>query len=163
MIEQKICAQRRSQACFRNTAVMQSIKRSKHIYILRYQRLYKGHDLSVLNGSSDPVCAVYTCFMLQLLATYSLSINKHFNQCFSVSVYHMRLSVVCWCVRLLHSDMSRLAVVCGGSRGIGRAVSRLLAQRGCRVAVVSRGQDAARATVASLHGGTVMGLGQSLF
>lgn len=59
--------------------------------------------------------------------------------------------------------MSRLAVVCGGSRGIGRAVSRLLAQRGCRVAVVSRGQDAARATVASLHGGTVMGLGQSLF
>ncbi|KAM8746201.1 carbonyl reductase family member 4 [Acanthopagrus schlegelii] len=48
--------------------------------------------------------------------------------------------------------MSRLAVVCGGSRGIGRAVSRLLAQRGCRVAVVSRGQDAARATVASLHG-----------
>ncbi|XP_030288248.1 carbonyl reductase family member 4 [Sparus aurata] len=48
--------------------------------------------------------------------------------------------------------MSRLAVVCGGSRGIGRAVSRLLAQRGCRVALVSRSQDAARATVASLHG-----------
>lgn len=49
--------------------------------------------------------------------------------------------------------MSSLAVVCGGSRGIGKAVSRLLAQRGCRVAVVSRNEDAARATVASLHGG----------
>uniref|UniRef100_H3DJX6 3-ketoacyl-[acyl-carrier-protein] reductase beta subunit n=1 Tax=Tetraodon nigroviridis TaxID=99883 RepID=H3DJX6_TETNG len=35
--------------------------------------------------------------------------------------------------------MSRLAVVCGGSRGVGKAVARLLAQRGCRVAVVLRG------------------------
>lgn len=49
--------------------------------------------------------------------------------------------------------MSRLAVVCGGSRGIGKAVSRLLAERGCRLAVVSRNEDAARATVASLQGG----------
>lgn len=48
--------------------------------------------------------------------------------------------------------MSRLAVVCGGSRGIGRAVTRLLAQKGCRVAVLSRNEDGARDTVASLHG-----------
>ncbi|XP_029987397.1 carbonyl reductase family member 4 [Sphaeramia orbicularis] len=48
--------------------------------------------------------------------------------------------------------MSRLAVVCGGSRGIGRAVSRLLAERGCRLVVVSRNEDATQATVASLHG-----------
>uniref|UniRef100_A0A8C7LSP7 3-ketoacyl-[acyl-carrier-protein] reductase beta subunit n=1 Tax=Oncorhynchus mykiss TaxID=8022 RepID=A0A8C7LSP7_ONCMY len=48
--------------------------------------------------------------------------------------------------------MSRLCVVCGGSRGIGRAVSRLLAERDCRVAVVSRNQDAAQATVVSLAG-----------
>ncbi|XP_041861617.1 carbonyl reductase family member 4 [Melanotaenia boesemani] len=48
--------------------------------------------------------------------------------------------------------MSRLAVVCGGSRGIGKAVSRLLSERGCRLAVVSRNEDAARATVATLHG-----------
>ncbi|CAJ1059948.1 carbonyl reductase family member 4 [Xyrichtys novacula] len=48
--------------------------------------------------------------------------------------------------------MSRLAVVCGGSRGIGRAVSRLLATRGCRVAIVSRNEDVAKATVKSLHG-----------
>ncbi|XP_019133819.2 carbonyl reductase family member 4 [Larimichthys crocea] len=48
--------------------------------------------------------------------------------------------------------MSRLAVVCGGSRGIGKAVSRLLAERGCRLVVVSRNKDAAQAAVASLHG-----------
>lgn len=60
---------------------------------------------------------------------------------------------VLWCVCLSHSVMSRLAVVCGGSRGIGKAVCRLLAERGCRLAVVSRNEDAARATVASLRGG----------
>lgn len=49
--------------------------------------------------------------------------------------------------------MSRLAVVCGGSRGIGKAVSRLLAERDCRLVVVSRNKDAAQAAVASLHGG----------
>ncbi|XP_013875995.1 carbonyl reductase family member 4 [Austrofundulus limnaeus] len=48
--------------------------------------------------------------------------------------------------------MPRLAVVCGGSRGIGKAVSRLLAERGCRLVVVSRRGDAARAAVAELHG-----------
>lgn len=48
--------------------------------------------------------------------------------------------------------MSRLAVVCGGSRGIGSAVCRLLAQRGCRLAVVSRNREAAQDTVESLHG-----------
>nr|XP_046248757.1 carbonyl reductase family member 4 isoform X1 [Scatophagus argus] len=51
--------------------------------------------------------------------------------------------------------MSRLAVVCGGSRGVGKAVSRLLAERGCRLAVVSRNEDAARSAVASLQGGTL--------
>ncbi|XP_067086001.1 carbonyl reductase family member 4 isoform X2 [Osmerus mordax] len=48
--------------------------------------------------------------------------------------------------------MSRLCVVCGGSKGIGRAVSRLLAEKGFRVTVLSRNQDAARATVTSLKG-----------
>uniref|UniRef100_A0A3Q0T3C1 3-ketoacyl-[acyl-carrier-protein] reductase beta subunit n=1 Tax=Amphilophus citrinellus TaxID=61819 RepID=A0A3Q0T3C1_AMPCI len=52
--------------------------------------------------------------------------------------------------------MSRLAVVCGGSRGIGKAVSHLLAERGCRIAVVSRSEGIAQATVASLHGGMVL-------
>ncbi|MEQ2280258.1 reductase [Ameca splendens] len=50
------------------------------------------------------------------------------------------------------NTMSRLAVVCGGSRGIGQAVSRLLGERGCRVAVVSRNQDTAQAAVAALDG-----------
>lgn len=54
-----------------------------------------------------------------------------------------------------YSVMSRLAVVCGGSRGIGKAVSRLLAERGCRLVVLSRDEAAARATAASLPGGTV--------
>nr|XP_040040247.1 carbonyl reductase family member 4 [Gasterosteus aculeatus aculeatus] len=55
--------------------------------------------------------------------------------------------------------MSRLAVVCGGSRGIGGAVARLLAERGCRVAVVCRGEEAARAAVASLRGVDHVALG----
>ncbi|XP_056270618.1 carbonyl reductase family member 4 isoform X1 [Pseudoliparis swirei] len=55
--------------------------------------------------------------------------------------------------------MSRLAVVFGGSRGIGGAVARLLAQRGCRVAVVSRNQEAARTAMGSLPGGGHVALG----
>ncbi|CAL9695788.1 unnamed protein product [Knipowitschia caucasica] len=48
--------------------------------------------------------------------------------------------------------MSRLAVVCGGSRGIGRSVSQLLALRGCTVAVLSRNETSARDTAAALPG-----------
>lgn len=50
--------------------------------------------------------------------------------------------------------MSRLGVVFGGSRGIGSAVARLLAQKGHRVVVVSRNLEAAQATANSLPGGT---------
>lgn len=55
-----------------------------------------------------------------------------------------------FCCRVV---MSRLAVVSGGSRGIGRAVSQLLAQRGHRVVVLSRNKEAAQATAESLPGG----------
>ncbi|XP_063057374.1 carbonyl reductase family member 4 [Engraulis encrasicolus] len=48
--------------------------------------------------------------------------------------------------------MSRLSVVFGGSRGIGRAVARLLAQKGHRVVVVSRNAELAQATAATLPG-----------
>ncbi|KAI5090408.1 carbonyl reductase family member 4, partial [Silurus meridionalis] len=48
--------------------------------------------------------------------------------------------------------MSRLGVVFGGSCGIGRAVSQLLALKGHRVAVISRNQEAAQATVDTLSG-----------
>ncbi|KAJ8277127.1 hypothetical protein GJAV_G00071760 [Gymnothorax javanicus] len=49
--------------------------------------------------------------------------------------------------------MSELGVVFGGSRGIGQAVSQLLAARGHRVVVVSRNLEAAQAAVATLAEG----------
>ncbi|XP_062858135.1 carbonyl reductase family member 4 [Trichomycterus rosablanca] len=55
--------------------------------------------------------------------------------------------------------MSRLGVVVGGSRGIGRAVAQLLAQRGNRVVVISRNQETAQATADTLSGGEHVGLG----
>lgn len=71
----------------------------------------------------------------------------------SVRTYYVN-TISCWYAFSRQGRvMSRLAVVCGGSRGIGKAVSHLLAQRGCRLAVVSRTKDAARTAVASLHGG----------
>ncbi|XP_058234562.1 carbonyl reductase family member 4 isoform X3 [Hemibagrus wyckioides] len=54
--------------------------------------------------------------------------------------------------------MSRLGVVFGGSRGIGRAVAQLLAQRGHRVVVLSRNQEAAQATAETLSGAEHVGL-----
>ncbi|XP_051500939.1 carbonyl reductase family member 4 [Myxocyprinus asiaticus] len=54
--------------------------------------------------------------------------------------------------------MSRLVVVFGGSRGIGRAVSQRLAQRGHRVVVLSRNQEAAQAAADTLPGGQHLGL-----
>ncbi|KAA0708685.1 Carbonyl reductase family member 4 [Triplophysa tibetana] len=54
--------------------------------------------------------------------------------------------------------MSRLGIVFGGSRGIGLAVSQLLAQRGHRVVVVSRNKEAAQAAAESLPGGEHLGL-----
>lgn len=54
--------------------------------------------------------------------------------------------------------MSRLCVVFGGSRGIGRAVCQLLAQRGHRVVVVSRNQQAAHTAAESLPGDRHLGL-----
>ncbi|XP_060772026.1 carbonyl reductase family member 4 isoform X1 [Neoarius graeffei] len=54
--------------------------------------------------------------------------------------------------------MSRLAVVFGGSRGIGRAVAQLLAQREHRVVVISRNKEAAQATAETLSGVEHVGL-----
>ncbi|XP_072552102.1 carbonyl reductase family member 4 [Salminus brasiliensis] len=54
--------------------------------------------------------------------------------------------------------MSRLGVVFGGSRGIGRAVAQLLAQRGHRVVVMSRNLEAAQVIANSLPGGEHVGL-----
>ncbi|RXM28092.1 Carbonyl reductase family member 4 [Acipenser ruthenus] len=46
--------------------------------------------------------------------------------------------------------MSKLCAVFGGSRGIGKAVSQLLAEKGHRVVVIARDLDAAHATASTL-------------
>src|SRR5438105_635665 len=46
------------------------------------------------------------------------------------------------------------ALVTGGSRGIGKAVARALAEEGCDVAVAARGREALEATAAELTAAT---------
>lgn len=51
------------------------------------------------------------------------------------------------------SQMDKVCAVFGGSRGIGRAVARLMAQRGYRLAIVARNLEGARAAAGDLGGG----------
>jgi 3-oxoacyl-[acyl-carrier protein] reductase len=53
----------------------------------------------------------------------------------------------------------RAAFVCGGSKGIGRAVSLLLAREGARVAVVARDREAIAATVGEIRAAGGIGVG----
>ena len=46
---------------------------------------------------------------------------------------------------------NKAAIIIGGSRGIGRAIAQGLAREGARVALVARGEEALRATVAALR------------
>ena len=45
----------------------------------------------------------------------------------------------------------KVAVVTGGSHGIGRAVSEELGRNGCRVVVVARGRDQLDSTVSAIE------------
>lgn len=58
----------------------------------------------------------------------------------------------------------KVALVTGGSRGIGREISVELAREGCRVAVAARRQDSIDETVAQIKaaGGTAIGISADL-
>jgi 3-oxoacyl-[acyl-carrier protein] reductase len=58
-----------------------------------------------------------------------------------------------------HELKDSVALVTGGSRGIGLAIARALAEGGARVAVVARGEEGAVEAAASLPGEGHMGLG----
>ncbi|XP_053514048.1 3-oxoacyl-[acyl-carrier-protein] reductase isoform X5 [Artibeus jamaicensis] len=49
--------------------------------------------------------------------------------------------------------MNKVCAVFGGSRGIGRAVAQLMAQKGYRLAIISRNVEVAKATAGALGGG----------
>ena len=53
----------------------------------------------------------------------------------------------------------RVAIVTGGSRGIGRAISLALAMEGCHVAICARGEERLRETEAELRSCGVKALG----
>lgn len=48
--------------------------------------------------------------------------------------------------------MDKVCAVFGGSRGIGRAVAQLMAQKGYRLAIISRNLEVAKATAGELGG-----------
>ncbi|XP_051820113.1 3-oxoacyl-[acyl-carrier-protein] reductase isoform X1 [Antechinus flavipes] len=48
--------------------------------------------------------------------------------------------------------MDKIGIVFGGSRGIGKAVAQLMAQKGYRLAIASRNLEAARAAAGDLEG-----------
>ena len=46
----------------------------------------------------------------------------------------------------------KVALVSGGSKGIGRAISEELGREGCRVVVTARGKEAVDETVSAIRG-----------
>lgn len=63
---------------------------------------------------------------------------------------------------IAHDFTGKIALVTGGTRGIGHATARMLAEGGAKVAITSRKDDAAARAAAELSditGGTVIGIG----
>lgn len=60
----------------------------------------------------------------------------------------------CWfiCSLWIILKMVKVCAVFGGSRGIGRAVAELLAQKGCRLAIIARNLEVAQSTARDLGG-----------
>lgn len=52
----------------------------------------------------------------------------------------------------LFLKMGKVCAIFGGSRGIGKAVAELLAQKGCRLAIIARNLEVAQTTARSLGG-----------
>lgn len=50
------------------------------------------------------------------------------------------------------SKMNKVCAIFGGSRGIGRAVAQLMAQKGYRLAIIARNLEVARAAAGELGG-----------
>lgn len=48
--------------------------------------------------------------------------------------------------------MDKICAIFGGSRGIGRGVAQLMAQKGYRLAIISRNLEVAKATARELGG-----------
>lgn len=55
-------------------------------------------------------------------------------------------------VCVLFLKMAKVCAIFGGSRGIGKAVAELLAQRGCRLAIIARNLEVAQTTARNLGG-----------
>ncbi|NXS73492.1 CBR4 reductase, partial [Pandion haliaetus] len=52
----------------------------------------------------------------------------------------------------LFLKMGKVCAIFGGSRGIGKAVAELLAQKGCRLAIIARNLEVAQTTARNLGG-----------
>lgn len=48
--------------------------------------------------------------------------------------------------------MDKVCAIFGGSRGIGRAVAQLMAQKGYRLAIIARNLEVAKAAASDLGG-----------
>ncbi|XP_009871673.1 PREDICTED: carbonyl reductase family member 4-like, partial [Apaloderma vittatum] len=51
--------------------------------------------------------------------------------------------------------MGKVCAIFGGSRGIGKSVAELLAQKGCRLAIIARNLEVAQTTARNLGAGHV--------